>query len=331
MSTCLSRASKQVFGVYLGLTASGYDLARPSRSQCLCQLIQGIKASDWPRHVLAYFRKARTDSCAVNPYWPRAFLLSLASLYLPESPPYQYSDPGILERHIEGLDAVSPADKRADTIRWVLQLPDIYQNLWAQSVTDRLWTGYEGLINLGQAEKVAVDAAALVVRRTGIAPGRLPGIVVHPNPLQAPEVTAAVAIAESIYIIASEPDLASCIHEMLHHLLSPALALARGIIREFAYLLEPLREDMLRLGYAWDDKEQSWHRVFEEHVIRAAQIWITCGEDPESAERAAADQVRYGFRYVPAITRCFRLHWSGIDSAEDFVTHCLHACQKCRA
>ena len=95
--------------------------------------------------------------------------------------------------------------------------------------------------------------------------------------------------------------------------------------------LEPVRKDMLRLGYAWDDKEESWRRTFEEHLVRAAQIWITCGEAPESAERAAANQVRHGFRYVPSITTCFRLHWSGIDSAQDFVTHCLHACQKYQA
>jgi len=243
MSTCLSRASKQIFSVYLGLTASGYDMARPSRNQCLCQLIDGIKASDWPRHVLAYFRKARTDRCDVNPYWPRAFLVSLASLYLPESPPYQYSDPGAIERHIEDLEAVSPADKRADTVRWVLQLPDIYQALWAQPVTHRLWSLYERHLNLGQAEKVAADAAALIVRRTGVAPERLPGIVILPNPLQAPEVTDEVTIGDNTCIIASEPDLASCIHEMLHHLLSPALALSRGTIREFAYLLVPRDRD----------------------------------------------------------------------------------------
>jgi len=331
MSTCLACASKQIFSVYLGLTASGYDLARPSRNQYLCQLIQEIKESVWPKYVLAYFRKARTDICEVNPYWPRAFLASLASLYLPESPPYRYSDRGIIERHIEGLDAVSHADKRADTIRWVLQLPDIYQALWAQPVTHRLWSLYEGHINLGQAEKVAVDAAALVVRRTGIAPQRLPRIVILPNPLQAREVTDAVALGDKIYIIASEPDRASCVHEMLHHLLSPALALSRGTIREFAYLLGPVREDMLRFRYAWNDKEESWHRTFEEHLMRAAQIWITCGEDQESLDRSAAYQARHGFRYVPAITGCFRLHWSGIDSAQDFVTHCLHACQKCQA
>ena len=142
MPSCYVRASKQVFTVYVGLTASGYDLARASGGQAVRQLVQAIRDADWPEQVVTYFRQARTGRCAVNPYWPRAFLLTLASLYLPESGPYRYADPDLVSRHIQELDALGPADMGSDTIQWVLELPDVYEVLWAQPILPRLWNLY---------------------------------------------------------------------------------------------------------------------------------------------------------------------------------------------
>lgn len=328
MPNCSVRASKQVFTVYVGLTASGYDMARPGRNKAVRRLVRAIRETAWPEEVVTYFRRARTGGCAVNPYWPRAFLLTLASLYLPESPPYRYADPDLISRHIQNLDAVSPADKGPDTLRWVLDLPGVYETLWAQPVLQALWNLYEASINPPQCERAASEAVSTILERTGASPGQLPCIVILPNPLQAPELTDSVILGGKLHLIKANPDAASCIHEILHHLLSPAIWQSRPIVDEFSYLLEPVRADMLRMGYAWDNAKESWRRVFEEHLMRAAEIWMTCGDDPGSAERAAASQARYGFKYVPAILGCLQSSWSGIAEVESFIIRCLRACRE---
>ena len=331
MPSCYVRASKQVFSVYVGLTASGYDLARASGGQAVRRLAQAIGDANWPEQVVTYFRQARTGGCAVNPYWPRAFLLTLASLYLPESPPYRYADTRVIRRHIRELDAVSPAAKGSDTIQWVLELPDVYEMLWAQPILHGLWNLYESSLNLAQCEKAASEAVSLILKRTGAAPEQLPDIVILPNPLQAPELTDAIILGGRAHLIKAEPDVSSCVHEILHHLLSPAIKPSRPVMTEFAYLLDPVRDDMLRLGYAWDNTEESWRRTFEEHLMRAAEIWMSCGDEPRSVERGAAHQAQCGFKYVPVIVRCFESSWSGMDTLQDFIIRCLHACRECEA
>jgi hypothetical protein len=318
--------SRQVFGVYAGLTASGYDMARPLPGGSVQQLIKAIRHAAWPAEVTAYFRKARTDVCTVNPYWPGAFLLTLAALYLPESPPYGFRDPNLVSRHIEALDAVSPADKSQGTIHWVLALPTVYTLLWAHTGVGRLWHLYEQSIDLLECEAVAREAVSLVQKRLGAASDELPHMVITPNPLQAPEQTDYATVNGKVYVIEAGPHVTSCAHEMLHHVLSPTLESSRSAISEFKYLLGPIREQMLSLRYAWDNTEESWQRVFAEQFTRAAEVWVIHGDDPESAERAAARHADCGFRYVPAMMRLFRSSWSGIENIDSFVVQCLRAC-----
>ena len=311
--------SKQVFTVYVGLTTAGYDIAASPR------LVSAIRATSWPDEVVEYFRQARTGDCRVNPYWPRAFLLALASLYLPESPPYRYPDPLVVTQHIESLDSVSPDEKDEDTVDWIFGLPEVYGLLRAQPVLDMLWDLYEGSIDLARWNSAVSEAVSLVIERMGIAPEGLPSIIVVPNPLQAPEQTDFITLDGNVYLIKAEPDVSSCIHEMLHHILSPALALAEPRVDAYAYLLAPILQDMLRLAYAWDESAGSWRRVFQEQFIRAAEIWVSYGDDPRLAQRAAVDADE-GFRYVPVIVRKFQTDWSGLQTIEDFIADCLRAC-----
>ena len=322
---CSVFVSRQVFTVYVGLTASGYDMARLSANQAMCRLVWAIREADWPEHVPAYFGQARTDVCTVNPYWPRAFLLTIASLYLAESPPYPFADPHAISRHIQALDALCPADKDDETMQWVLQLPDAYQAVCSQPYLDRLWELYQASVDPGRCKQVAEEAESLVQERLGVTSDQLPQIVVIPNPLQAHEQTDIVNLVGKVYVIEAEPCAASCVHEILHHILSPALDSCRHITYESAGLLAPVQEDMLRLRYAWDNSRESWARTFEEHFMRAAQIWVVHGDDPASAEHATARQAEYGFKYVPPLVEFFQSNWRGIGNTESFIIGSLQA------
>ena len=317
MSESVVRPREQVFTTYVGLTAAGYDMACQSS-----RLVALIRDMSWPTDVVTYFREARMDGCLVNPYWPRSFLLTLASLYLPNSPPYRYADPEIIVRHIQGLDSISPGHKGKETVRWILRLPVVYGLLRMEPVLDRLSKMYEASIDFARCEQVLSTAVSLVAERIGITPQALPNLIIVPNPLQAPEQTDFVELDGSTCLITAEPDVSSCIHELLHRILTPIIELSRPKIDKSVHLLGPILGDMLRLAYAWDESAQSWQRVFEEQFIRAAETWVSCGDGSESSERAAM-HADMGFRYVPAIVRQFQTSFSGMGTMEAFIADCL--------
>lgn len=83
MNRKLVKISKTLFATYVGLTASGYDMADCSDRE-IGLIIDSIRKAVWPDDVIIYFSKARTDRCEVNPYWSKASMLSGASLRIQE-------------------------------------------------------------------------------------------------------------------------------------------------------------------------------------------------------------------------------------------------------
>lgn len=320
-------ASQQVFTVYAGLTASGYGLAHPPLDGPIEHLIREITAAHWSQEVLAFFRQARTDRCEVNPYWPRASLLTLASLYLPDSPPYRVTDPQQLISRVQALDMISPEEKDEYTLRWLLQLPEAYTSVRAHAQFSRFWHRYADSINLVRCADVVRETEKLITERLGVAPEQLPKVVILPNPLQASEVADFVKLNDVLYVIQAEPDITACVHELLHHIFSTALKQQASVITQFYDLFPRVRQEMFRMGYAWDDSAASWHNVFEDHFMRAAGIWLS-HDDPVKIREAAAFQAQFGFTYTPILTRCFQTEWSGINNLAMFLQTCLCRCRE---
>lgn len=80
------KTNKNIFTVFVGLTASGYNLAENSFDR---DIINSIREIEYDEDIIVYFKKARTSTCELNPYWPKAFFLSLASLFTTEKTPYK--------------------------------------------------------------------------------------------------------------------------------------------------------------------------------------------------------------------------------------------------
>ena len=81
--------NKNIFTVYVGLTAAGYDLAKTPGNK---EIHDGIYRIHWAGDTINYFNKARINTCEVNPYWPRDYFLTLGSLYLTEEGGYTYTN-----------------------------------------------------------------------------------------------------------------------------------------------------------------------------------------------------------------------------------------------
>ena len=322
------RPNINIFAVYVGLTASGYNLAHFSSDEPIHDVIRSIIDSQWSQRVLDYFQEAQTKTCEVNPYWPRAFLLALSSLYFSGPPGYKYMSPRQVTKHIENLDMINPADKQADTINWLMELPEVYAIIRSQPVFDKIWSLFLRTLNISQYEKETSEAISSIVEQVGVTLSQLPRIIIVPNPLQAPQVTDSVTVNGGVYVIKAQPDTSSIAHEVLHQLFGPGLEACRKTISVFHHFLAPVRDEMIRWQYAWDDDILSWNRVFEENLMRAAEIWIGYQGNPSAAGEAADFQASPGFIYVPIILRHLMTKWSGLKDFTSFVEECLRACEK---
>lgn len=319
--------SKRVFTIYVGLIAGGYDLMDTRISHGIPDLVQAIRTAQLPDSVISYFRKASLDKCKVNPYWPNAYLLTVASFHISESEPYKYRNFSLLLEHINSLDSVSPSDKDILTMQWISELPTAYTAVATNCAFCRLWDMYMDCIDLSRCESIIQDAISATAQLAGLAQSYLPDLAIIPNPLQAPELTDTVTLKDRFYLIKAVPDKSSCVHEILHHVFSPILSSNRELVKAYSDLLKEVYQEMLQLQYAWDESEDSWFRVFEEHLVRAAEIWINYDNDFMGANFTAKQQTSLGFKYIPAITKEFQTQWRGCSNAAQFIARCLDSCR----
>lgn len=328
--------------VYVGLTASGYELASLQEEDPMAAVAARAANLPWPKDLIAYFRQARHEECELNPYWPRAFLLVAAGLRTSESQDWDWdcSDPDDIVRAIRSLP-INPIHRDNATMDWLMSLPLQFQSISSHPSSSVLWKDYLDALSpkLAQYKEAMLRASRAVSTRLGIYERQLPEMILVPNPLQAPQIADAVAVGGRVFLIIAEPEPESVVHEMLHHLMAPGLKAAEASIDRAYALWKPASDDMIRIGYAWDDSVESWRRVFEENLVRAATIWVglrsesgagtdgagRCGE-AQKGRIMAREQAGFGFLYVPVLLDMFLASWRGMENTDTFICDCLKAC-----
>lgn len=356
--------NKQVFVLYAGLVASGYDLTRIEDSDPMSQVVRDIKNTDWDTDALRYFSQARLQHGGVNPYWPRAAMLLHAALHLPPQPGSAPSlemsqlptvsdcaSQNALQQAIKEFP-VDLSQKGDDTVAWVMDYPKAHAAFLNHPAMAGLWNQYQtvmGPSRLLPFEEAAADAVSSLALALDIQTDALPNLNVIPNPLQSPMIADFVHKDGTIHAVVAEPRLTSVVHELLHGVFAKALRDARTAILDSRHLFTPkLADAMVRMQYAWDGGDESWLRVFEETLVRAASIWVNYaakgasdgGKQAPNAQRdARRDAEREachhaereagrGFVYVPPILRVFLEKWHvrGPRQMQSFIEDCLKAC-----
>jgi len=318
---CDVRPDEGVFAAYVGLTASGYDLASFAAGEPMDGLVARIRAYSWPAELVTYFARARRTVRTVNPYWPRAFLLVAAALHLQATA----GDVRQVADCVARLD-IDSTEKGPDSLAWLAGLPDMLARMRVALAFPAWWEGYLRIVHplLADYARAALRARHAIVRRTGVAATDLPPVVVVPNLLQAPEVVDFVVVNGIVHVIAALPAVASVAHELLHHLFRSTIDAAGAEIAEHAAAYGPVRDAMLRSGYAWGDDVASWRRAFEENLVRAATYWVVHGDSLPTRE--VEDDRAAGFAYVPALCERFVQGWRGPADIRTFIGECLDAC-----
>ncbi len=249
-------------------------------------------------------------------------------MHLSEEFPYEYKDFNNLVNYIKTLKQINPDELSEDTILWLKELPSIFVLLRNHIKFEELWNSYLYEINKYNEYyyKIASQTISSVLDLFDITEEDLPEIIIIPNWLQAPQATELIIIDNKMYIVQSEPDKDSIIHELAHHILDKKLDECKQTVYNHLFLLKPVLEDMIRYQYAWAYDESSWSRVFEENLMRAVSIWVTHYDDLNKARVKANTFKDYGFIYVPTILDHFISHWKGLDNFNIFVESCLKSC-----
>lgn len=326
MNTRTVQPDQRIFAVYAGLTAGGYDIAQIDPGDEIAAVVHATLEAPWPAHVIDYFRDARAATCEANPYWPRAYMLVAAVMETSSERSWGYSDPVRARSIIESMP-VDPAHRDTATIEWLMGLPAVIRQVATEPWFGDLWTSYADVVApVIPLYKAAGEEASATLARIGIPSDRMPKLVIIPNPLQAWQIADGVVAQDVTYLILARPDSGSIVHEALHSLFAQALECVRPAVDEANVLYAPVRDSMIRMGYAWDDSPASWRRVWEESLVRAATIWAECGDCPVEAARAAAGHASMGFIYVPKLLECFAGSSNGLNDAAGFILECLKEC-----
>ena len=318
--------NRAVFNLYAALLASGYDLTSVEADDPIAAIIEQIRSHRWDPESVSYFREARIEGQGVNPYWPRAAMLLNASFHLRES-----AAPGF-EAPDEVINAITrfPTEvshKDAGTFAWIGRFPEMQRRFASDPLLGDLWDHFRGIMNgdrIGHFQKAGEDAVRMVVEGLNAHIEELPHLVVVPNPLQAPQVADFVRKKDRLYAVVAIARPLSIAHELLHSVFEKALARESALIAGYRHLFTPdVVTAMQRYQYAWDSGGESWLRVFEESLVRAATIWIGCKDDTLKACEEADAESRQGFVYVPAILKMFEEKWRGPHALKQFIRDCL--------
>ena len=316
-----------VFAVYVGLVAAGYDMSESSSNK---EMIEEIKNMDWDNRITDYYQWTKNSTCEVNPYWPRAFILTLASLYVSDENTIQYKDVDEVMNHINSLDQIKLTSEKEEIEQRVKELPCIHNRVVKTPGFHGLWKAYCRRVKSEEPEynRIIHQAMGLVREAFDLKADKFPSLIFVPNSLQAPEIADFVTMKNRVYVIQSKPNAVAIVHEYLHQIVGNKLDESADLIKRYTFLIEPVFEKMVKYQYAWDKDNDSWLNVFEENFIRAASIWIINRNNKEAAIKKANKYAADGFVYIPIILENFMNRWKGLKALDLFILECLNECKR---
>lgn len=262
--------SEEIMLTSIGLISSGYDLYNKNDLKVL-ELIETIKNEYKDLEIINYFKKARTDTCSVNPYWPRGSAVYAASLFLTSN--YEAID---VEKYIafEKHSNSSGLWQDNDFIDWIKQLPYFLRTIKDHPSTDKIINLIKSYIKKYDIEfKVELNKVSEIIE--SFKADSEFQVVYLPNLLQAEQCTDYIKKEKTLYVVATKPRFSSMVHEYIHLALEPY----RNFITDLyiSYKDVPLfhKEKLSLLGYLWDEGIDSELRCIEEGFARGLTILIS--------------------------------------------------------
>lgn len=321
-----SAYNRNIFDAYLGLNASGYNIANPGRIGTIFNL---IGAENWRQQTLEYFRFARINDGRINPYWPRAFILVLTSLLHDQL--LGAVDPALIRTHLTAVSNLSSTEVDDTVVGWAAAFPGQALLFRTAQTYAEARTCYRDAIQ-GEIRKngIAFEHAVLAAqdRLQALFPllSPSPVITVILNPLQVDPLTDVVRIHDRTYILTSYLRVESYVHEQIHISIEPYLHAWKDQIARNVRLLDPVYDRMAYMSYAWDHSTASWHNVFSETLTRVITLLICDNGDPELREQQIKNLVQEGFYYARPMAETILMKGKGKPLSDEWLQLCFRSC-----
>jgi len=268
------RVNEYLFMSYVGLVASGYELADKNDTEIM-SLVDDIKNTSFKDNAIQYFKKAWSTN-AINPYWPYGSDISAASFFIKDFTFSNFDDYTAFTKSV-GFDG------RDNWFWvWIKEFPNALRQIKESPEYSRLWKRYQDIIQtrLNDYNRQIKVIESAVNKFTNMSYS----IEFSPNLLQMPGMADFVKQGDRTVVITTYPTEIAILHEFLH----PFVSAHRNIISvllPIANLDKRINtERMITYGYMWDDSEDAKVHALEECFVRGISIGISNMNKQEKAQ-----------------------------------------------
>jgi len=306
-------SDRNLFFAAAGLVHSGAD-AYDHKDAEISALAKQIRKLDIADYIQDWFSRARTGQVAVNPYWPRGSAIATACFFVENG----RFDMAACFAFFDSTGAMVDPIGADDFRMWIAGLPKVFTYFETLPAVQPLWEEYCRIVTSRMpAWKLMIDQSIKTMAE--FFGENAPEMAFAPN-LFADYNTDFVHTGNKIITIASEPDVESMLHEVMH----TVVAVYRDKITAFAcenglsYFAD--REKMMELGYMVDDSAESIAHVIEECIVRAVSVVLANKDDKRLQSHA-----NYGCDGVPYIAGQFKRMRPNIEEFERFIDAILQS------
>lgn len=287
--------NENLFIAYLGLTATGYELASKEDSE-LQELVKRIQMIQFYKDIHDFFTLARTNQYAVNPYWPRGSAISSACIFINDQFKFHTFDDYIKFEHDCGF---MDKDGNDAFISWIQKLPIILKQIKQNEAYPDLWNRYNKVLKSRiKAYEIEFNKMRKCLDDFGFGSMNL-NITFVPNLLQSLYMADFVVKDGVTFVIATRADINSILHEFLHQIVNQ-LELEKYINNLNFSLLVDI-EKMLSYGYMWDNSAKSKLHALEECIVRGLSAIMTATISKFDISQYSKTNIDNGFLLVPSV------------------------------
>jgi hypothetical protein len=309
--------NEYLFMAYIGLTASGYDLADKDNAK-LQELITEIHALPISDDISGYFKLARSSN-TINPYWPNGSAISAACFFIKDFA-YKTFDDFVAFIKSTGFDGFDDA-----FWPWIWHLPEHLVSISEYMGYPKLFSAYSNFIQSRMPEfQIQIDHVAACIERFA---SESYDIVFSPNLLQLDGMADYVKRGGTTTIITTFPESVAILHEFMHPFISKHERKIRSYLPgiDFSKCIDT--EKMKAYGYMWDNSENAKVHALEECFVRGISIGISNASAEEKVQRCKWSSAS-GFILVDEVAARADINKVTDATLGEFITNVLRSLRK---
>lgn len=246
-----------ISAIYFGLLNSGYDFYHFERDEQHTALVNHFSTAAKP---LSFFRQARQNTCEAYPYWPRAALMETASFYL-TSDCADWDSRDALIKYVMNTGNISDYERDTAFWSWLDHFPEALKQVMESPCFvhylqwERKWIAEQSSRYANELQRIA----DMLHRSVDKYHSPVKNMQIVLNPIKC-VYSADYHLVDDHFIFSSGRfQMASIVHEFLHHVVHPVVAVHRQEI-----LSNPMKYPEIDCSYYVAGQMNA----FEEYMVR---------------------------------------------------------------